>query len=1058
MLGVSTSPSLNVTGFGGFGGPSSSKLPNVPTGPPNGSSSSAENEIAEIKAKAREVAKSTMRSQPTLHLVRAAKALYDRGRMQERDSDARVTLTTFTKMSQIMQHVLLTVQPAEFREAMKEWPSYEQDQNNAKTLSEGCEAKIKSAATADDGGVKSIQDRLQSLRANGLQVTSKQTKRAPLPPAPAPVQTPQSSGSSRRMSAPPSPLKQSILEPTPVFPPSANGTAAFSLPSVPLVPMVPSRSFASTSSHTFVPTATLGDSPLSSPSNSPHIPQQNLTVLSEDDDYRDAEASYPSIGQFEMAHPSPSPNIFPMASSFAARHFDPVERAASVPPAPSYTRMLPSRPASPTKPSLHRKQSIIQDSTPLPKPKSSASPDDLMAFKKSKSIHTLLIDVRTRADFDKEHIDNQAILCIEPIILNRNGLTAEALENALELNPKAELTLFQNRHIFEYVLIYDQNSVTPSNTMKSLMDAIFVNSVHGKTLKHPPMLLVGGLDAWKSKYGDEQMIRGALTTKSYSPRPLPTVADPYATTNGLVSPTFASQPMEPTQLWNSRSRADTNPSPHRATFSVDQGPSHHTRSPAETNYTGRLQSKQDGSSSSLGRRSAVTRPPTSAGPSSFGYATNGISYPNARMSPATTGTEIASPAPVSLNHTITRRRSDYMEPPSYTNASSPSGAFGVNVDHSASAAGCGTWHRHASAPDELGLVFVAKGATGCSTETAAAVCAKECTALLERCGDWDDGVAEYGQYMLYEFGDGRWRNEVNKYALRPGSSKGSKEFLDGKTAFLFSNVLRTLWGSDLPYIVPTDIWSHMATQYEGFNNKRQHDAGEWMGNLLALLSVELNRVTDPDDGSRPDEWFLDLATRPPAESNYKAWEKELMKENSIVFDCFGSLTRTMRQCQRCMKKSPSYLSNTILPLTFLPKYGSSKLSARQCFESIFQTDEDMKGTNKWLCPVCKSLQDAKATTRLSHAPPVLLLQLSRYEDSSNGKKKNLADFPLRDLDISEWMVTLDQEVGGPSADDARSQRAPYRYDLYAVVNHDGQTIDSGHCVLVSDISCVQIPL
>ncbi len=75
----------------------------------------------------------------------------------------------------------------------------------------------------------------------------------------------------------------------------------------------------------------------------------------------------------------------------------------------------------------------------------------------------------------------------------------------------------------------------------------------------------------------------------------------------------------------------------------------------------------------------MTRPPTSAGPSSFAYAntTNGISYPapmSARMSPATTGTEIASPAPVSLNHTLTRRRSDYMEPPSYTNATSPSGA------------------------------------------------------------------------------------------------------------------------------------------------------------------------------------------------------------------------------------------------------------------------------------------------------------------------------------------------------------------------------------------------
>lgn len=242
----------------------------------------------------------------------------------------------------------------------------------------------------------------------------------------------------------------------------------------------------------------------------------------------------------------------------------------------------------------------------------------------------------------------------------------------------------------------------------------------------------------------------------------------------------------------------------------------------------------------------------------------------------------------------------------------------------------------------------------------------------------------------------------------------------------------------------TSLQSHMAHQFETFNNQRQHDAGEWMVDILSLLSVELNRVTDPDNGSRPDEWFLDLALRPAVESNQKAWEKELMKENSIVFDCFGSLTRTMRQCQRCMRKSPSYLSNTIVPLSFPPKYGSSRLTPRQCFESIFQTDEDMKGGNQWMCPVCKSLQDAKATTRLARAPPVLMLQLGRYEDTTSGKKKNLADFPLRDLDMSEWMVTLDSEPGPVSADDARAQRPPYRYDLYAVINHDGQTIDSGH--------------
>ena len=190
------------------------------------------------------------------------------------------------------------------------------------------------------------------------------------------------------------------------------------------------------------------------------------------------------------------------------------------------------------------------------------------------------------------------------------SLTAEALENALELSPMSELTLFQNRHIFEYVVIYDQNSTTQSSTMRPLIDAIFVNSIHGKGLKHPPMFLIGGLDGWKQKYGDGAVVKGhggessrsfniSSASTSYSAsRPLPMEpvrsSDTYGQTNGNgpMSPTnysFASPPMEPTQLWSPpRSRPDTasapqaqafRPSPdysHRPAFSLDQS-SNHTR-------------------------------------------------------------------------------------------------------------------------------------------------------------------------------------------------------------------------------------------------------------------------------------------------------------------------------------------------------------------------------------------------------------------------------------------------------------------------------------------------
>lgn len=125
MLGVSSPPSLN--GFGGYGGPSSSRLPSAPTGPPGGASpgsSSIDDEIATLKRNASDQATLQTKSKPTLQMVRAARALYDRGKDQERTGDPKTALQTMVKMSQIMSNVFANVPAHEFREAMKDWPNY----------------------------------------------------------------------------------------------------------------------------------------------------------------------------------------------------------------------------------------------------------------------------------------------------------------------------------------------------------------------------------------------------------------------------------------------------------------------------------------------------------------------------------------------------------------------------------------------------------------------------------------------------------------------------------------------------------------------------------------------------------------------------------------------------------------------------------------------------------------------------------------------------------------------------------------------------------------------
>uniref|UniRef100_A0A8C2GB80 ubiquitinyl hydrolase 1 n=1 Tax=Cyprinus carpio TaxID=7962 RepID=A0A8C2GB80_CYPCA len=77
------------------------------------------------------------------------------------------------------------------------------------------------------------------------------------------------------------------------------------------------------------------------------------------------------------------------------------------------------------------------------------------------------------------------------------------------------------------------------------------------------------------------------------------------------------------------------------------------------------------------------------------------------------------------------------------------------------------------------------------------------------------------------------------------------------------------------------------------------------------------------------------------------------------------------------------------------------------------------------CPHCKQHQQATKKLDLWSVPPVLVVHLKRFSYSRYMRDKldSLVDFPLRDLDMSEFLIN-------PNA-------GPCRYDLIAVSNHYG---------------------
>lgn len=92
------------------------------------------------------------------------------------------------------------------------------------------------------------------------------------------------------------------------------------------------------------------------------------------------------------------------------------------------------------------------------------------------------------------------------------SLTAESLENAMVVAPRQESSLFGNRDKFDLIAIYDTSSstVTPGSETSpiSVLVRLIFEQAFKRTLKRMPMLLVGGIDAWKRDLGENELIRG----------------------------------------------------------------------------------------------------------------------------------------------------------------------------------------------------------------------------------------------------------------------------------------------------------------------------------------------------------------------------------------------------------------------------------------------------------------------------------------------------------------------------------------------------------------------
>jgi ubiquitin carboxyl-terminal hydrolase 8 len=135
----------------------------------------------------------------------------------------------------------------------------------------------------------------------------------------------------------------------------------------------------------------------------------------------------------------------------------------------------------------------------------------------SQTLRILVVDLRSREEFDSGHIMAQSIICVEPIAL-RDGMSAEELGESIVVSPENEQRLYEQRHQFDLITFYDQSSSSINSTKQSSNNYLlnFSKAVfeygYSKQAKRRPRILLGGLDAWI-----DLMSTGSLQTSSTAP-------------------------------------------------------------------------------------------------------------------------------------------------------------------------------------------------------------------------------------------------------------------------------------------------------------------------------------------------------------------------------------------------------------------------------------------------------------------------------------------------------------------------------------------------------------
>lgn len=637
-------------------------------------------------------------------------------------------------------------------------------------------------------------------------------------------------------------------------------------------------------------------------------------------------------------------------------------------------------------------------------------------FDRLRIYNVLLIDVRSRQEFDQGHIFAKSIICIEPLGLNCR-MSAQELEDRLVLSPESEQSLFERRNEFDLVVYYDQRT-SSSRFLKdspAQTDAPVLRALHDticdfdyyKELRRPPAVLLGGLDAWVDLVGPQSL----QTSKTAA---LMGVTSPRRFARGPGRPIARVPMVSSNSSLEVRKRRLRELNPLDAEEEKAWLEQAHNEGVDSTEYQ---RAESDGDTDSLG-----SYPDEPLSPLVHSYEDFLRRFPE--TSPIQQSMVTAMPPPPARTAptipSIPARPPPAVPRPSYS---------GVSERESSQLQPTSRQFSSAQPP-----LYTSRAMTSYLKLPRTGLVNFSVTCYMNATIQCLLATIPLSQFFL----DNRWRDFIQK------NWKGS----NGIMPEMYANLIRSLWRGDAAAIRPTSLRNFCARLNREWGVDRQQDAKEFFDFLVDCLHEDLNMNWQRTPlHPLTVEQELIRERMPIHQVSKTEWERYSHRESSFISSLFAGQHASRLKCTTCRNTSTTYEAFYSISVE-IPRSGRSDIY--HCLRSYCQ-EEMLRGDEVWKCPYCKREREAAKKITITRAPQILVVHFKRFSASKTESARKVhtpIDFPLHGLDMGPYMIPP-APSGNQDSDPATTP--PYLYDAYAVMRHLGQSGNGGHYIsLVKD--------